>query len=217
MFLKTKRGVYLYHRARGKSHPIAFKESGYTTQEYEKYRKELDGALNSIRKKAFLDEIIDDKNSTIAASKANVSVDEVYEWYFKGKDGDEEHVKFYEIFHKVYVRPAVNAIQDALDNNKSHLDFLLKRNKNQFTKKDVAIWIRHGLVDNEILVNLDNHNDEDDEEKDTESKLNANEMLREMGVKDYDKISVRKSSNSSTILSQNDVDVEELKRQILKK
>ena len=82
---------------------------------------------------------------------------------------------------------------------------------------DVAIWIRHGLVDNEILVNLDNHNDEDDEEKDTESKLNANEMLREMGVKDYDKISVRKSSNNSTILNQNDVDVEELKRQILKK
>ena len=217
MFLKTKRGVYLYHRARGKSHPIAFKESGYTTEEYEKYRNELDGALNSIRKKAFLDEIMDDKNSTIAASKANISIDEVYEWYFKGKDGDEEHVKFYEIFHKVYVRPAVNAIQDALDNNKSHLDFLLKRNKDQFTKKDVAIWIRHGLVDNEVLVNLDNHNDEDDEENDTESKLNANEMLREMGVKDYDKISVRKSSNNSTILNQNDVDVEELKRRILKK
>jgi hypothetical protein len=38
-----------------------------------------------------------------------------------------------------------------------------------------------------------------------------------MGVKDYDKISVRKSSNNSTILNQNDVDVEELKRQILKK
>ena len=215
-YLKSKRTVYLYHRCNDKSHKIALKESGYTDEEYEEYKEDLDASLNNIKQIIFLEEINDDKNSTFAANKANVSVDEVYEWYFKGKNGDEVYEDFYEKFHNAYVRPAVNAIQSAMDNNKSHLDFLLKHNKGQFTKKDVDIWIKHGLLDNAVIVNLDKR-EEKGEEEDKKTKLDPNELLREMGVEDYDKVPVRKVSNTSSILSHDEVDVEELKKQILKK
>ena len=67
-------------------------------------------------------------------------------------------------------------------------------------------------MDNKVL-NLNTKKEEDD----NDSEFNANEMLREMGVEDYDKIMVRKSSLSSSILANNKEDVEELKKQILKK
>ena len=71
--------------------------------------------------------------------------------------------------------------------------------------------------DNAILVNLKKSDDDDKTENTKKSKSDANKMLKEMGVEDYDRISTRKSSNSSTILNRNDDDVEKLKKQILKK
>ena len=38
-----------------------------------------------------------------------------------------------------------------------------------------------------------------------------------MGVEDYDKISVKKQSHTSSILNNSDVDIEMLKKQIMKK
>ena len=112
------------------------------------------------------------------------------------------------------MRPAINAIQKSMDNNLSHLDFIIKHNKDKFTKKDVEIWVKRGLLDNKVLVLLENNEDKDKKEK---SNFNSNEMLKEMGVEDYDKISTRKNSGSSSILNKKDFDEEELKRQILKK
>ena len=159
---------------------------------------------------------MDNKTSSIAARKANVSVDEIYEWYFKGRDGDEDYKDFYEIFHAKYVRPNINSIQKSLDSNKSNLDILIKSNKTEFTKKDIEIWVKNGLLDNKVLT-LEKDSNEDDDDKKVKSKFNANEMLREMGVEDYDKIAMRKNTNSSSILSKKDQDVEKLKREILKK
>ena len=73
------------------------------------------------------------------------------------------------------------------------------------------------MLDNAILVNLKKSDDDDKTENTKKSKSDANKMLKEMGVEDYDRISTRKSSNSSTILNRNDDDVEKLKKQILKK
>ena len=99
-----------------------------------------------------------------------------------------------------------------VDYENQNIDTLVKINKNQFTKKDVEIWIKHGLLENKA-INLDAKEKNDDDK----SKFNANEMLREMGVEDYDRISVKKSSNTSGILNAEEIDVEELKKQIMKK
>ena len=212
-FLDIKKATYLYHKERGKTHRIAMKESYLTQEEYDESKDELDDAISQIRRSIVIEEIQNGRTSAVAANKANVTVEEIYDWYFKGKNGDEEYVEFYEAFHAGYVRPAINAIQESMDNNKSHLDFMIRHNKDKFTKTDVDIWVESGLLDNKVLVMLENNEDKDKENK---SDFNSNEMLREMGVKDYDKIQTRKSSNSSTIL-RDDYDEEELKRQIMKK
>ena len=215
-FYNIKKSIYVYHFAKGKTHQISMKESLLTQKEFEENHEEIDARIRKLKFRMVLDAVVDDdKTSNVAAERANVSVDEIYEWYFMGRDGVEEYEQFYTLFHGAYVRPAVNAIQDSMDNNLSHLDNLIKVNKKHFTKRDVEIWIKHGLVDNTILVNLDN--DETDKKKDNDDKFDANEMLREMGVEDYDRISTRKSSNQSTILNKRDYDVEDLKKQILKK
>ena len=73
------------------------------------------------------------------------------------------------------------------------------------------------MLDNAILVNLKKSDDDENNEKTNKSKPDANKMLKEMGVEDYDRIALRKTSNSSTILNRNDDDVEKLKKQKLKK
>ena len=212
---ESKRAAYLFNIGRGKSHKIAMKESWFSPEEYEENKDDLSESLELIKQVIVLEVVKDKKTSTVAASKANVSVDEVYEWYFKGMDGEEDYVNFYENFHGLYVRPNINSIQKILDDNKSSLENLIRSNKNEFTKKDIEIWVKNGLLDNKV-VNLgsDSHDDEDENKK---SKFDTNEMLREMGVEDYDKISVKKHSSTSSILSQNDEDIEKLKKQILKK
>lgn len=215
-FYEAKKTRYAHLRIeKRKEHNIAMKESYLTDEEYEISKDDFESLLKKTRINVVLETIADEKTSNVAAVKAGCSVEDIYEWYFSGRDGNEDYERFYELFHMAYVRPAINAIQESLDNNQSHLDFIIKANKKMFTKKDVEIWVKSGLIDNKVLVILDaSKHDEKDE---NESQFNTNEMLREMGVKDYDKISTRKKSSSSSILSNNDdLDEDELKRLILK-
>ena len=215
-FFKAKRATYLFNISKGKSHKIAMRESWFSQSEYEENKDDLSQSLVHIQQIIIMEAFKDKKTSNIACKKANITVDEMYDWYFKGRDGEEDYIDFYEVVHGLYVRPNINSIQKSLDNNRSHLDNLIRSNKSEFTKKDIEIWVKHGLLDNKVLM-LNKHNDDEDaKDKKGKSKFNANEMLREMGVEDYDKISLRKTSNSSSILSNNDQDVEKIKRQILK-
>lgn len=212
-FYDIKKGTYALYIEKGKSHKIAMKESRLTEEEYEENRDDMDRIIRTVKFKLVLDEIKNDKTSNIAAKKARCSVDEIYEWYFKGRDGEEEYEDFYKGFHGLYVRPNINSILEKTDYENQNLESLIKVNKNQFTKKDVEIWVKNGLLENKT-INL--KRDDDDEDK-KESKFNANEMLKEMGVEDYDKISVKKQSHTSSILNNSDVDIEMLKKQIMKK
>ena len=216
-FLKAKRAVYLYNVGRGKSHKIAMKESRFSEEEYEENKDDLHRSLIHAKQIVIIESLKDKNTSSVAAKKANVSVDELYEWYFKGRDGEEDYVDFYEMVHGLYVRPNINSIQKSLDSNKSNLDILIKSNKTEFTKRDIEIWVKNGLLDNKVLTLDSSGNEDDEEDKKPKSKFNANEMLREMGVEDYDRIAIRKSTNSSSILYQNDQDIEKLKKEIMKK
>lgn len=215
-FLEVKKKTYVSHYERRKSHKLAMKESYLAPEEYESCKEIIDKLLRLNKITTVIECITDDKTSNIAATKAGCSVDEIYEWYFRGRGGDENYEKFYNIFHKTYVKPAITALQEGMDKNQAHLDFMIKVNKKNFTKKDVEIWVKNGLLDNNVLVLLDNSKDDDDE-KEKESEYDADEMLKEMGVENYDRISTRKTSGSSSILNKKDYDAEELKRQILKK
>lgn len=203
-FYDIKKGTYVYHKKRGKSHKIAMRESCLTDEEYNESKEDIEKLLKMIKINIVLETVAADKTSNVAASKAGCTVDEIYEWYFKGRSGDEDYKEFYELFHKAYVRPSAVPLQEKLDNENAKLDTLIKSNKDKFTKKDVDIWLKHGIIHLGV-IHLDEEKDDEDDDDEEEVKKFA-----------LDKRIGRVNPRSSLGGVQDSDDIEELKRQILK-
>ena len=205
-FYDIKKGTYVYHRNKGKSHNIAMRESRLSDEEYDESKADIEKLLKMIKINIVLETVASDKTSNVAASKAGCTVDEIYEWYFKGRSGDEDYKEFYESFHKAYVRPSAVPLQEKLDNENAKLDTLIKSNKDKFTKKDVDIWLKHGIIHLGV-IHLDEEKDDEDED-DEEEKVKKFNLDKRIG---------RVNPRSSLGGVQDNDDIEELKRQILKK
>ena len=204
-FYDIKKGIYVYHKAKGKSHNIAMRESRLTDEEYDESKLDIEKLLKLIKINIVLETVNANKTSNVAASKAGCSVDEIYEWYFKGRSGDEDYKEFYDSFHKAYVRPSAVPLQEKLDNENAKLENLIKSNKDKFTKKDVDIWLKHGIIRLGVIRLDEEKDDEDDEEEEEEvKKFNIDKRIS------------RVNSRSSLGGIQDNDDIEELKRQILK-
>ena len=205
-FYDIKKGTYVYHRNKGKSHNIAMRESRLSDEEYDESKADIEKLIRLLKISIVLETVASDKTSNVAASKAGCTVDEIYEWYFKGRSGDEEYKEFYESFHKAYVRPSAVLLQEKLDNENANLDHLIKSNKDKFTKKDVDIWLKHGIIHLGV-IHLDEEKDDEDED-DEEEKVKKFNLDKRIG---------RVNPRSSLGGVQDNDDIEELKRQILKK
>ena len=211
-FYDIKKGTYVYHIEKGKKDSVAMKESRLTPEEFEESRDDIENLLRKIKFRKVLEEIADDKTSNVAARNANCSVDEIYEWYFRGRDGDEEYRKFYELFHDGYVKPSAVPIQEKFDEGNTDIDNIIKSNKHLFTKKDFDIWLKNGII-NVSVFNLEKDDDQKEEDDDDE-KPNKNEV-KEVKLNVYGK--TKKSRSSLGKIIDEEYDVEELKKQILKK
>lgn len=206
-FFKVKKATYVYHYAeKGKSHDIAMRESQLTEEEYRESLDEIEDFIWNVRYNFILEALIEKKTSNIIAKRAGCTVEDLYDWYFKGKHGDEKYAGFYESFHKGYIEKKVESFQRKLDEGAS-ISNLIRSNKNKITKKDVEIWIEHGLID--AKVNIKSKKQDDEEEDD------AADTVKKV---DIGKISKSQRNRSSLgRVNDNNYDVEELKRQILKK
>lgn len=200
-----KKGHYIHHVRKGKSHQIAMKESCLTQEEYDESKDDFDKLLRMVKFNIVLEAVKNKKTSNVAASKANVSVEEIYDWYFRGKKGDEDYKEFYEAFHKGYVRPSAVPLQEKLDNENASLEVLIKSNRDKFTKKDVDIWLEHGIIRAGVINLDDEKEDDEDEDEDNIKQLHLDKRIG------------RVNQRSSLGGVQDDVDIEELKRQIMKK
>ncbi|MBR3139667.1 MAG: hypothetical protein IKF11_02210, partial [Methanobrevibacter sp.] len=125
-FHDIKKGTYVYTRHKGKSHEIAMRESQLSEDEYLTFRDEFDDLLRKLKFKIVYEGLRDNKTSNVIAKMANCSVDDLYDWYFKGKDGDEDYVGFYENFHKAYVNASVVPMQEKIDNENANIDNLIR-------------------------------------------------------------------------------------------
>lgn len=205
-FYDIKKGTYVYHKNKGKSHNIAMRESRLSDEEYDESKADIEELIRLLKINIVLETVASDKTSNVAASRAGCTVDEIYEWYFKGRSGDEDYKEFYESFHKAYVRPSAVPLQEKLDNENANLDHLIKSNKDKFTKKDVDIWLKQGIIHLGV-IHLDEENDDEDED-DEEEKVKKFNLDKRIG---------RVNPRSSLGGVQDNDDIEELKRQILKK
>lgn len=211
-FLTIKKETYVNLKQKGKSHNIAMRESLLTEDEYEEFKDDLDELLRKIRFRIVLESISNNKSSTVAARNAGVSLEEVYDWYFKGRDGVGEYVDFYHDFHRSYVRPSAVPIQEKLDNENASIDNLIRSNKHLFTKRDFEIWLKNGIVNVGVFHLEKDDNEDNDDEKETDDNKDE---VKEISINKFRK--AKKSRSSLGKIINEDYDVEELKRQILKK
>ena len=208
-FYEIKKGTYVLQIDKGKSHKIAMRESHLTEEEYIESKDDFDVMLRLTKFTIILDSIRNNKTSNVAASRAGCSVDDIYNWYFRGKNDEEGYVEFYEAFHKGYVKPSIKPIQKMLDSEQSSYETIIRSNKDKFTRRDVEIWIEHGLITQKVVHISSKDDDEDEDEEDDKKKVK--------------KINIRTPSrphrkrSSAGLLKDNDMDVEKLKKEILKK
>lgn len=212
-FYNVKKETYVFHIEKGKTHNIAMRESRLTPEEYEESKDDLEKLLRKIKFRIVLEAIANNKTSNVAARDANCSVDEIYEWYFKGRDGDEEYEKFYELFHNGYVRPSAVPMQEKIDEGDTDIDNFIRSNKHLFTKKDIDIWLKNGIISVDVF-HLEKNESKKEEMEDDEDKPNRNEVKKvKLNVHGKSK----KSRSSLGKILDEEYDVEELKKQILKK
>lgn len=207
-FFEIKKRNYVYYISKGKSHKIAMRESHLTDDEFSSSQKDLDELLRLLRFKIVIEAISNNKTSNVAASRANCSVDDIYEWYFRGRDGDEDYVDFYEGFHKGYVKPSIVPIQKELDTKNVSIDNLIRSNKQLFTKSDFEIWMEHGLINVGVFQLEDEKQDEKDDDDD-----NKNDVM-EVNIKS--RFSRQKRRSTLGRIDDRDYDIEKLKKEILK-
>lgn len=212
----------------GKSEANALKNSNLSESEFEKLKESLDDRILHRRMDIVKRELLADSTTDKAAKKAGISFDDIYDWYYKGKS-EEEFREFSEFFFDHYIEPNVLFINDMIGNGHP-IDKILKVFDINLTQRDFDIWQSEGLIDNEdILINLDRVKKEDDEDK-KEFKLHKhdgyNSKLYDVinkgdndgNIKNRDIFFQKKrSSKSPSILAKDDLDEEELKKQILNK
>lgn len=96
-----------------------------------------------------------------AARKANVSLETVYDWFLKGRKGDEPYRKFADIYYDGYVSPGSEITQKAI-NDDIPIKKIVKKYRKHFTIEDIEFWEENGFLD-EAQERIDSEDDGEDE------------------------------------------------------
>lgn len=234
-YLSFKTERYVEEILDGRTHEKSLKKSNLSGEEYIQLKQKIDEKLLHERMKIVKREILNDSKSDVAAKRAGVTVDDIYDWYYKGKS-DDEFSEFSEFFYKRYIRPNIMYFNDMVTDGKP-IDRLLETFDDNFSKRDFEIWQEEGLISKEnVVVKINDDEDEDamslfeSYEKIYPKESSKNKFITKEGltselydsVKDDDgvnRINVgfqkKNTSKKSTILKKEEKDVEKLKKDIL--
>lgn len=186
-YLSFKIDAYVGEIISGKNHQTSLKRSNISSDEYNQLNEKLNALILQKRMEVVKKEIKNDRTTEIAAKHAGVKFDDIYDWYYKGKS-DDDFRKFSEFFHEHYIEPNIRHFNNLVNDNHP-IDKILKLLDINFTKKDFEIWQKEGLIKKEnIVVNLD-----------------------------IDEEETKNPTKSSSILINDEKDIEELKKEIMRK
>ena len=115
--------------------------------------KKLDIVTRSIKQ---------DLTTKQAARKANVNISDIYDWFLKGKSGDEKFMEFADIYYDNYVSPGSLLVQRGI-NEDVPLSFIFKKCKSLFTREDYDFWLENGFL-KEAQEELDKESEEERKE-----------------------------------------------------
>ena len=114
-----------------------------------------------------------------AAKVAGIDIDVIFDWYFKGRRGDERLEEFSDYYYNCYIFPGAVSTQKALRSGVPLNDFLKKMRK-MFTREDYNFWLKNGFLA-EANEKLDEVEDEGEFVNETIDKIK--EYIDEHGLK----------------------------------
>lgn len=237
--MAIKKAKYVGEILDGRNHQTSIKRSDLSEDEYLQLKDEIDEIILKERMEIVKKEIRNDAKTDAAAKRAGVTFDDIYDWYYKGKN-DEEFREFSEFFYAHYIEPNVLWVNKLLSRNHP-LEKILKIFDINFIDKDFEIWQKEGLInDEDVVFNLNNEDEDDDkisildshnskiyahESKDnTFGKDDTNSELynaMNKNIDESDEINTKdiffkqkKAEKNASILRKDD-DIEKLKKEIL--
>lgn len=146
-YLDLKISIYVDGILSKKSSKISLKNSSLTEDEFTENRDQIDEMILKGRVDIINSGILKRKTTGDKLAKTlGVSVEELYDWYFKGKQGDEKYEEFSKVFELGIIIPRLIAFNEASDMGASR-KWLIKKLKKDLGSKDFKIWQEHGLID----------------------------------------------------------------------
>lgn len=115
---------------------------------------DIDDMILKRRMVIVLEEIAKDKTTKQAAKKANISVNEIYDWFLKGRAGDEDYKDFADFYYEEYVEIGSRLVQEALEEGIPE-KFILKKSKEHFTREDYEFWKKNNFLKKNYEINID--------------------------------------------------------------
>ncbi len=150
-YLDLKIRLYADTILANKSSKIAYKNSNLTQDEFRENKDSIDDLILTGRFSIIEDELEKHNTSGSKLSKlVGISLDELYDWYFRGKDGEEKFEEFSLMFELGVILPRVLAVNHAkglgVPKNKLH-----KKLKKDIGVDEYKIWQKTGIIDKRNL------------------------------------------------------------------
>lgn len=145
-FLEAKISMFVDNVLSRKSVKIALKNSTLSQEEFDENREEIEDIILKERISIICDGIAKNKTTGVKLAKsAGISIDEIYEWYFNGKEGDEKYRILSAIFELGVILPRVAAFRKASEFGVPD-KFLRKKLKKDLGSADYRIWERNDIL-----------------------------------------------------------------------
>ena len=161
-YLDLKIEIYYENIFKGKSQSEALKNADLSENELP---ENVDDVILDKKLEIVTKSIKQDLTTKQAARKANVSVNDIYDWFLKGRDGDEKFKEFADVYYENYVSPGSHFVQKGI-NDDIPLSFIFKKAKSLFTREDYEFWLEHGFL-KEAQEEIDKEKENDAEELDS--------------------------------------------------
>ena len=160
-YLKIKINIYLKSILSRKSHKIAIKNSNLSIEEFNENENSIYDMILDARFEIIYGEIDKFKSTgTKFAKMLGIDVEEIYGWYFKGKQGHSKYKEFALIFEIGVIFPRVIGFHHAKASG-APKNWLYKRIKKDLGTKEYEIWDENNFIEKIDYNNLEIDDDVD--------------------------------------------------------
>ena len=182
-FFNLKIEIYVDNIIMKKSSKIALKNSNLTREELKECRDKLNELILKERISIIGDELIKyNTNGAKLAKKIGITIRELYDWFFQGKNGNKKYREFYIMFELAVVLPRVVSYNKGLELGIPK-NWLFKQIKKDIGIKDYKIWQKHEILEKDY----EKHIAIDEEDMNSEKLSNFINNLNHIKTTEIDK------------------------------